>query len=76
MEVWSLADDGRKAEVVAHVDLVDGGCCGNVVVSSIFLLQVMKRGSYDFANFRAVVLLSEVRLGGRDRPEKGRSDQK
>lgn len=31
VEIWELADDGSSASVVAHLDLVDGGCCANAV---------------------------------------------
>ncbi|KAI1843007.1 hypothetical protein JX266_010860 [Neoarthrinium moseri] len=31
VEIWELADDGSNATVVAHLDLVDGGCCANAV---------------------------------------------
>ena len=33
VEVWSLASNGSAASVVAHVDIDDGGCCANAVVS-------------------------------------------
>lgn len=31
VEIWSLADNGSSAGVVAHLDLDDGGCCANAV---------------------------------------------
>ncbi|CAJ2512503.1 Uu.00g055180.m01.CDS01 [Anthostomella pinea] len=31
VEIWELAEDGQAASVVAHIDLVDGGCCANAV---------------------------------------------
>lgn len=31
VEIWALADDGSTASAIAHIDLVDGGCCANAV---------------------------------------------
>lgn len=31
VEIWALADDGSTASAVAHLDIVDGGCCANAV---------------------------------------------
>ncbi|KAK6085250.1 hypothetical protein SCUP515_01068 [Seiridium cupressi] len=31
VEIWELADDGSSAQVIAHLDLNDGGCCANAV---------------------------------------------
>jgi len=31
VEIWSVADDETAANVVAHVDIDDGGCCANAV---------------------------------------------
>lgn len=37
VEIWELADDGSAASVIAHLDLVDGSCCANAVVSVTLL---------------------------------------
>ncbi|RDW94631.1 hypothetical protein BP5796_00394 [Coleophoma crateriformis] len=31
VEIWELAANGSAASIVAHLDLVDGGCCANAV---------------------------------------------
>lgn len=31
VEIWKLADNGTSAEVAAHLDLDDGGCCANAI---------------------------------------------
>lgn len=31
VEIWELSDDASSAQVVAHLDLNDGGCCANAV---------------------------------------------
>lgn len=31
VEMWELAEDNSTADVIAHLDLPDGGCCENVV---------------------------------------------
>ncbi|KAG7443377.1 putative carboxy-cis,cis-muconate cyclase [Guyanagaster necrorhizus] len=31
VEIWQLLDDASNATAVAHIDLVDGGCCANAV---------------------------------------------
>ncbi|KAH6653218.1 Lactonase, 7-bladed beta-propeller-domain-containing protein [Truncatella angustata] len=31
VEIWELAADASSANVVAHLDLIDGGCCANAV---------------------------------------------
>lgn len=31
VEIWEMGDDGASADVVAHLDLNDGGCCANAV---------------------------------------------
>ncbi|KAK0457320.1 Lactonase, 7-bladed beta-propeller-domain-containing protein [Desarmillaria tabescens] len=31
VEIWQLLDDASNATVVAHIDLIDGGCCANAV---------------------------------------------
>lgn len=31
LEIWELATDGTSAQPVAHLDLIDGGCCANAV---------------------------------------------
>ncbi|KAF3025041.1 hypothetical protein E8E14_014376 [Neopestalotiopsis sp. 37M] len=31
LEIWELSENGTSAQVVAHLDLNDGGCCANAV---------------------------------------------
>ncbi|KAE9567973.1 Carboxy-cis,cis-muconate cyclase [Colletotrichum fructicola] len=31
VEIWEMGDGGASASAVAHLDLNDGGCCGNAV---------------------------------------------
>ncbi|KAK0488436.1 hypothetical protein IW261DRAFT_1439355 [Armillaria novae-zelandiae] len=31
VEIWRLLDDASNATAVAHIDLIDGGCCANAV---------------------------------------------
>jgi carboxy-cis,cis-muconate cyclase len=31
VEIWTIAANGSAAEVVAHLDITDGGCCANAV---------------------------------------------